>query len=927
MASSKDHEVPPGDEHRHRERREKREKRKSRSDKSRHERDEEGSRVHRHRTSRKSKLSSADSDSHSSHSRRHRKDKERDLDDFSELPAQSSVTDLVPELMSRAGSSVPYPSFSKAHSKEDVSRLGRTEPLTPDATDLGAGEEKKRRSQTSRRRSKSVDHSTSRKSSAKKEARPPTPPDTDLSKLKAGDDFHGPAVEPKLESTLPPGVDEDRPRSSLSGMSKSTTRDTKSRVSTKSSKSRTSSQATFKASDRPPMPGVSEVQDGESVMDSMISDSRTASTSATKKKSSRLSTTGKVKKKKKRPKMEELEEQSPESAPDSSPKTPTVQTPQFPPPPPPMGHEKMPTHNIPFHSPVMPIPPIPPPMLSQTPMTDMTGFSAATGFTDATGFSAAAPPPPPPPPLNIQEAPRVDYLLSNGGLPQQVPRTFLSVIPRHSSYRPVNPPLAGCETLFAPFFNLLEQYQSVMNKQGSIAVATGHRTVARRLLDRLENVFSRDLPPTGCSCVMCDSDGIDHHGLGWGEVLERVSGRVDLPSWPPFDISTLGSKPDEGAADLPHRPNSPISLDPDIAPEFRDHYIRQTKKVKASVDKWLTKNEEHAPMPQDIDDDTLAFTILTSLDKDDRPYFNALLAGSRELQPALRAPTPMKRPRVDFIIKCGLSIQRLYRLSQVPRDAETALYLINNPHVHDLIVTISDINPSEWEILTSGRFDGFLWSGADEDALTPTAENPSRGATPAFPPTRGTTPANIRVPSAMGSRTTTPFGPYSRGPTPASFVSIASTNATNRAAVSNDEETELAVLAEVEREIYQGMEALEDAFETLHHRAELVRTALRNRGAALSMSLQQRRAGFGGAVGGGIDVLPGSGNSMYSSYEKPPWAPSTDEDGSESDWGGDDYEIRPDDSASNVASNRHRKMKRRDERRTPAPIAEDEEEA
>ena len=126
------------------------------------------------------------------------------------------------------------------------------------------------------------------------------------------------------------------------------------------------------------------------------------------------------------------------------------------------------------------------------------------------------------------------------------------------------------------------------------------------------------------------------------------------------------------------------------------------------------------------------------------------------------------------------------------------------------------------------------------------------------------------------------------------------------------------MLSEVEREIYQGMEALEDAFEKLHQRAETVRNALRQRNAGLSMSMQSRRAGR-------IDVLPHSGGSY--GYERPAWAMGEDDDGhSESDWGGDDFSIAPEDSASNVASNRHRRPKRRNERRTPAPIEEGDEE-
>jgi hypothetical protein len=322
-----------------------------------------------------------------------------------------------------------------------------------------------------------------------------------------------------------------------------------------------------------------------------------------------------------------------------------------------------------------------------------------------------------------------------------------------------------------------------------------------------------------------------------------------------------------------------------------------------------------------VDDETLTFAILTNLDADDRPYFNALLSGTRDLRPATRAPTPLHRPRNDFIIRTGLSLQRLYRLQQAPRDAESASYLIKNPHTHDLLVTISNINPSEWEILTSGRFNGFLWSGADADDGMPGVE--SRGATPAsgyFGNGSAMSPGPRGYP-AMNSRNTTPFSSYSRDTTPASFMSRASSAMPgNRQPVSNDEEMEMAAIAEIEREIYTGMECLEDAFEKLHLRAELVRNALRQRGAGLMQNLQNRKR---------IDVLPNpsSGNSYSSGYERPSWAVGSEcDNGSDSEWGMDDGDIMPDDSASNISSSRHRRPKRRTERRTPAPIEEDEEE-
>ncbi|KAH7308474.1 hypothetical protein B0I35DRAFT_453760 [Stachybotrys elegans] len=842
---------------------------RERSDRSeRGERGERGEREHRHHRSSKStrsKLSEGGSETHShvSSRHRHRRDKDESKDRDRTMSASDLLSDLAKSsLEGRSRVSFPYPSFSKAHSKEAVvsrEELGlgkRSDPLTPEPTDLGGGGGggDDRRSKAS-----SADRKSSTSASKSKD-RPPTPPDTDVSAKKK-------TSEERLK-------DEDkleRPRSRASGVSRSASRnDDGSKVSRKSG---TSSQATFVK-----MPS-------HRTEERLRSDSR----ASLKRSSSNRS----------RRDPEPLEvESSPSSAQDSSPKTPT-QTPQFPP------HMYATAASG-----------------SALDGSELNIPSKTATPASAAPFSAPPPPPPPPPPaLDVQEVPRVDYLLQNGGLAYPIPKNFLSVLPRQNGTRPSNPPLAGADTLFAPFFNLLDQYSTVINKHGSVAVATGHRSVARRLLDRLENVFSRDLPPRGCSCVMCERSHEIHRGLTWGDVLEWVCGRLELPQWPPFDLAEIGSKAAEISAEEPQRPASPIKMDPDIAEEFREHYLRQSKKVRSAVDKWLSSTgETPVPPPQEVDDETLTFAILTNLDPEDRPFFNALMTGSKELRPSTRAPTPVYRPRNDMLIKTGLSLQRLYRLGQTPRDSECAMYLIKNPHTHDLLVTMSDINDSEWEILISGRFDGFLWSGAEIDE--PSGGLESRGATPASGvyPSRSMMSPGPRGPSAMGSRNATPFSAYSRGPTPASFVSLASsTSPGSRQPVSNDEEMEMAAIAEIEREIYSGMEALEDAFEKLHLKAEVVRTALRQRGAGLMQNLQNRRR---------IDVLPNppSGNSQSSGYERPGWAVGSECDASDSEWGMDDMDIMPDDSASNISSSRHRRPKRRTERRTPAPIEEDDEE-
>ncbi|XMA15016.1 hypothetical protein WAI453_007807 [Rhynchosporium graminicola] len=837
----------------------------------------------------------------SSHRRRKEKESEKDKERGSE--PSTSMADLVPELARTASApgatsrgSLPYPSFNKACSKEAVNsrddvRLPATSkagPYTPESTDLGSNEKS---------RSKSAEHiAPPRSGNIQKDGRPPSPPETNVSQQRKYSTSRMSQVREDVEG-------EARPASSNSWfarMANDQVKETQSKVSTKSKNSKAS---TIKS---PKMKDERGSMDNLRVRDSGIGsgvDSNITSVAPKRDQEKRESETSS-----KRPPVLDTDS-SPDSGQDSSPRTPT-QTPQF------------------LPSVVPSIKPTPSPFIH---FEDHGVISSA--------YDSPQPPPPPPPPNVPINIPRVDYLMQNGGLLRPVPKTLLTAAPnfpsQKSGSRDATPIPSELEKIFGPFYTVLDQYEAVINKHGSMAVATGYRSVARRLLDRLENVFNRDLSSEGCSCVMCQhSDSARHEGsrgLGWGEVLEWVSGRRELPVWPAFDFATLGVRAGEDLSSGlgisgdggPERPRSPIKMDPDVAEEFREHYLAQTKKTKHAVDKWLSSCPQTAATPpQEVDDETLSFAILTHLDQYDRPIFNALVLGSTVLQPASRVP--QVKPRSEFIIKTGHSIQRLYRLPIPPRDPEAAIYLLKNPNLHNLLATISSINVSEWEILTSGRFDGFLWSGADESSNASPA--PSRGPTPAggF---RG--PMSPAMRQAHHSRNNTPFSPIrsqtfspsiagfqSRGPTP--FAQV-------RQPVSNDEETEIAVLAEVEREIYLSMEALEDAFEGLHRKAEMVRRALRERGAGLSMSLQSRQSTQPDIISASTPGFPPSG--LGPGYERQNWGEGS-EMLSESDWEPESElmsELAPDDSASNISSSRHRRPKRRNERRTPALVEEEDE--
>ncbi|EPQ65362.1 hypothetical protein BGT96224_419 [Blumeria graminis f. sp. tritici 96224] len=188
------------------------------------------------------------------------------------------------------------------------------------------------------------------------------------------------------------------------------------------------------------------------------------------------------------------------------------------------------------------------------------------------------------------KAPCVDYLMRNGGLARSVPKSLIAPVSKSTSQQSTRqPPLVpiSVDRIFSSCFSLLEQYETVLSKNGSLAVATGYRSVARRLLDRLEVIMGRDLSTEGCKCIMCQHPDLapaeKPKGLGWGEVLEWSAGRKELPSWPAFNLALLGVKPVD-CLDLsqqyPARPGSPVKIDPDVAEELREQYLLQSKKTK-----------------------------------------------------------------------------------------------------------------------------------------------------------------------------------------------------------------------------------------------------------------------------------------------------------------------------------------------------------
>ncbi|KAI4122386.1 MAG: hypothetical protein LQ347_006516, partial [Umbilicaria vellea] len=587
----------------------------------------------------------------------------------------------VPELQRRASStspgtskaSLPYPSFSKAHSKEAVgSREDVIKPrldlYTPNPTDLD------------RRKQDQKDGETKRPAPAAATAPLPSPPLTAMEPVMEDqssntDDEKGRTGNTKKKSAIGQdvtdvtGMDEEGdPRSHSSTAKKSFWRPAKAESrSTLSSSLRPKSNTPVKMKPKP-----ATVDDASSFMSHPRSASPTRSSTVQTGTDSDATSRPPNQAPSREPFSPDADdESSPTTDPDSSPRTPTAKDAHFP---------------------------------ASRKVTQTFGILPERGFTHAMEGSPMPPPPPPPPTMSFQ-VPRVDYLMRNGGLPQPVSKTLLGAVQPvliNTAYQaqPVSSTAAQVEKFFAPFNGLLDDYTKVISRNGSLAVATGYPSIARRLLDRLEAVFARDISSEVCTCVMCKTvsvergDADDQRGVSWGEILEYVCGRQELPPWPAFtlDPTAVGLGISATESRLPMQ-----KLDIDVPEEYREHYIRQSKKTKQTVDKWLASQPDNpSSPPQEVDDETLTFAMLTHLEPEQRPIFSALLNLGPSRPPSrLNAPVPKGIP-YTLMKTTGLAIQRLYRLSHLPREPETAIYMLNNHTLHNVLATLAAISDHEW---------------------------------------------------------------------------------------------------------------------------------------------------------------------------------------------------------------------------------------
>src|SRR5690606_19677402 len=127
-------------------------------------------------------------------------------------------------------------------------------------------------------------------------------------------------------------------------------------------------------------------------------------------------------------------------------------------------------------------------------------------------------------------------------------------------------------SVFAPLHLSLDAYAHILSRGGSLAVGTGYRSVARRLLERVEGIFAREI------------------GVPWAEVLEWLRGGRALPQTPvcPIDgmMDSSSSSPTPNTNGNSESPKEMI-----VGPEAQHVALAPREKPRNQVEKRLEHTE------------------------------------------------------------------------------------------------------------------------------------------------------------------------------------------------------------------------------------------------------------------------------------------------------------------------------------------------
>ncbi|KAF8535996.1 hypothetical protein BDD12DRAFT_852943 [Trichophaea hybrida] len=249
---------------------------------------------------------------------------------------------------------------------------------------------------------------------------------------------------------------------------------------------------------------------------------------------------------------------------------------------------------------------------------------------------------------------------------------------------------------------LLDSYLAILSSGGSIAVGTGYHSVARRLLERMETLFARNL-------------GVE--GVGWAEVLEYLRGSRPKPFLCVLPVRGILARKEEAETPVGGQDSQDQAC---RTRELAESVVAgvKVKPAMTKVEQWLEEVEQvlKATGPDDCCSPSASKAedqCLTKQDEDEEDRMVCeIIEGILKNNTEENQIKNFRRFLEDkaLVTKMKLALTRLYH--DHPPESITppivALYMLLHPELHPVLRALANVTEPELELINSGRFDAFL---------------------------------------------------------------------------------------------------------------------------------------------------------------------------------------------------------------------------
>ncbi|CAZ82159.1 unnamed protein product [Tuber melanosporum] len=290
----------------------------------------------------------------------------------------------------------------------------------------------------------------------------------------------------------------------------------------------------------------------------------------------------------------------------------------------------------------------------------------------------------------------IDYLIPYGALDVPVSDNFHPYQDPHSLTNSPKTELPVAD-VFGNLNYLLESYLGILSNGGSMAVGTGYRSVARKLLQQVGGVFNREV-------------GVE--GIDWSDILEYIRGDEQKPCLCVLPVKGLIQRNIDTATILSGaEPASEVGLQaPQQTKELAESVVAgvREKSGTGKVQEWLEEVEKvlrQQPPPSP--------TVSTVPEEVEHEYEDEVV--TQIIEGILPTPAQIEVFRSyltdhAYLASTRAALMRLY--PQHPAVSITkpivALYLLLHVELHPMLAAIGGLSDAEMELINSGRFDGFL---------------------------------------------------------------------------------------------------------------------------------------------------------------------------------------------------------------------------